>query len=350
MTTQINSKSLSLSILIALAGLVGCGPVAIELDDEALESRLSEALVEAEGDLESDCEEGHDEHQPDAVEPTEEELERDERIDEEEAQRADDEERHSDEERELCEVDIIDGLVAAPGETIDIQWPLHTLYTSEVYISVHSGWGAEYYLSTIAPNNGHFAWTLPMDLDPSIDDYTIYVESAEDGERTVECWDYADLEVVPLSVEETPTPDPADLIGLVQEMAAQERCPVQGVLVGHFRSGEGEGMSNTFFHGKGFDQDGLAGMLRGRCTSAVDGGGFCRGVYASVSGNTGRLRTQYASLGANEMGAVGTFQGGWQADPEVEAERKNGHLAGVWQKSAEHQKGMFLGFWSACSE
>jgi hypothetical protein len=31
-------------------------------------------------------------------------------------------------------------------------------------------------------------------------------------------------------------------------------------------------------------------------------------------------------------------------------ELKKGNLAGVWQESAEHQKGLFLGYWSACSE
>jgi hypothetical protein len=270
---------------------------------------------------------------------------------------------------ETCDVEIVDGMEAAPGETIEIQWDEDTLYTSEAYISVHSGWGAKYYLSTVVPNTGSFDWTLPDDLDLDIDDYTVYVESAENGQRTMECWDYADLLVVPPTAEEpereieispiptpTPGPDASDLIGVVKKLAAQESCPIQGMLVGHFRGGEG--MSNSFFRGKGFGQDGLAGAIKGQCTDAINGDGFCKGLYESVSGKTGRLRTQYATLGTNEKGAVGTFQGGWQADPrnanarehKAEDELKNGHLAGVWQESAEHQKGMFLGFWSNCAD
>ena len=55
MTTQINNKSLSLSILIALAGLVACGPINFELDAEQLEERLVEALREVEQETASDC-------------------------------------------------------------------------------------------------------------------------------------------------------------------------------------------------------------------------------------------------------------------------------------------------------
>ncbi len=271
-----------------------------------------------------------------------------------------DTESELDREPKTCDIEIVDGMEAAPGETIEIQWDEDTLYTSEAYISVSSGWGAQYYLNTVEPNTGTFEWTLPGDLDPELE-YNVYVESAENGERTVECWDYADLLVVPPTAKKpereveispipTPTPGPgaADLFGLVQALALEEGCPIQGVLMGHFNGGEG--MENSFFHGKGFDPDGLAGALEGECSEAVDGVGTCKGKYRGVENGQGRVRTQFETLGSSEMGAVGTFHGGWKSDrTDDEARAKSGHLAGVWQESAEHQKGMFVGFWSSCS-
>ncbi len=347
-TLKNNKKPLSLSIAIALAGLVGCGPAVYELEPEELEARLTDALVEAQGEVESEREEGHDENWPDAEATVEDQEINEDEVDE-------------DEEREIepCEVEIVDGLVAAPGETLEIQWDAHRVMSSQVYVSAHSGWGEVYYLSTIAPNNGSFLWELPFDLDPAVDDYTVYVESADDDERTMECWDYADLFVVPadvpeddpISIEPNPSPAPADLVGAVLEMAAHEACTVKGVLMGHFT--DGQGMANSTFHGKGLNEEGLRGVLRGQCSDALAGEGHCKGMYKGTEGETGHLRTRFATLGRNDVGAVGTFRGGWkgnQDDATDQVAPKHGHMAGVWQESAEHQKGMFLGFWSACSE
>jgi hypothetical protein len=94
-----------------------------------------------------------------------------------------------------CQVDILGTYEAAAGETIDIEWDMTGDVSTEVYISVHSGWGSEYYLHTVVLNTGNLQWELPEDLDPTLD-YNIYVESADDGERTTICWRYADLVVL----------------------------------------------------------------------------------------------------------------------------------------------------------
>ena len=383
MTSPKKKQTLHLSTLIALGSIIGCGPLQPGLCEAELEQQLMNALDESEVALESpvDGEEAQD-HESEAEEQSEAQSESgSEDPNELEAvshqQDVEDiaiivpdylEERES----EPCEIEIVDGLEAAPGETITIQWDENSLYTSEAYIAVHSGWGAEYYLSTVAANTGSFDWTLPADLDPELDDYTVYVESAENGARTVECWAYADLEVmepeeeVGISPIPTPIPGPAtgqvgispiptpipgptrsEMVRLVQEMAAYEPCPIQGVLVGHFA--EGEGLSNSRFRGKGLDSSGPVGSLKGECSQAVNGRGRCIGKVRGTEGGHGRMRSEYETLGANAMGPAGTFEGDWESMRETASEASYGNLVGVWQESAAHQKGLFVGFWSACS-
>jgi hypothetical protein len=101
-----------------------------------------------------------------------------------------------DPEPEGCAVEILGDYRAAPGETIDIRWDMTGDVSSEIEIGIFSGWGEEYYLNTFAPNTGRLTWDLPRDLDPDLD-YDIYIESAEKGEGTQQCWQYAALEVLP---------------------------------------------------------------------------------------------------------------------------------------------------------
>ena len=69
--------------------------------------------------------------------------------------------------------------------------------SADVYISVFSGWGTEYYLATQEANTGSYQWTVPGNLDPSLD-YDIYIQSVDDGSGNPLCWRYANLVILPL--------------------------------------------------------------------------------------------------------------------------------------------------------
>jgi hypothetical protein len=95
----------------------------------------------------------------------------------------------------VCELEFTSELSGEPGDEIDIQWDVPVGQLTEVYIAVFSGWTpAAYYLTTIEDNTGSLLWELPADLDPSLD-YHAYIESAQDGVRTGQCWRYATLSV-----------------------------------------------------------------------------------------------------------------------------------------------------------
>lgn len=94
-----------------------------------------------------------------------------------------------------CSVEMEEGYEAFPGESIRISWEMTGAVSEQVYISVSSEGGQNYYLSTFTDNDGSLDWTLPEELDPQLS-YNVYVEDAEDDERLVTCWTYADLEVL----------------------------------------------------------------------------------------------------------------------------------------------------------
>ena len=99
-------------------------------------------------------------------------------------------------EEEECSVEFIgDDYQAIPGETINIEWLMTGNISEQVYLSIHSEGGQNYYLSTIVENTGSFEWTLPEDLDPTLS-YNIYVEDAETDDRRSTCWRYQGLDVV----------------------------------------------------------------------------------------------------------------------------------------------------------
>ena len=106
-----------------------------------------------------------------------------------------------------CEIEIVPLLATVVGDSVVIEWDETALYTEEVYIAAFSGWSsADYFFNEIHDNNGYFELELPNGLPPSDTplEYWVYLESAENGERTTECWDYAPLEVlsnVPCEVE-----------------------------------------------------------------------------------------------------------------------------------------------------
>ena len=101
-----------------------------------------------------------------------------------------------------CTVTLIEpdhGLTAEPGGVLDIEWALSGYDDGEVYLSVFSGWDpAQYYFNAVVDNDGHHTWDVPASLNPSLD-YSVYIESAADGERSQRCWAYAALDVLPFT-------------------------------------------------------------------------------------------------------------------------------------------------------
>ena len=101
-----------------------------------------------------------------------------------------------------CDIEILPLLATVVGDTVVVEWDASALYTEEVYIAAFSGWApADYFYNDVHDNNGYFELQLPNGLPPSDTplEYWVYLESAENGERTTECWDYA-----PLIVESGP--------------------------------------------------------------------------------------------------------------------------------------------------
>ena len=63
------------------------------------------------------------------------------------------------------------------GDDLTYNWTMNGDISSHVYLSLHSGWGTQYYYSGIVVNDGSHTITLPSQLNPNLD-YTVYVESA----------------------------------------------------------------------------------------------------------------------------------------------------------------------------
>jgi hypothetical protein len=100
------------------------------------------------------------------------------------------------EEPEACNLTLTVTPVALfAGDTLTLSWTMTGSVSSQVYISVFSGWGTQYYHSSIEPNTGSFSLVLPSNLDPS-ESYYAYIESAENGQRTTVCWKYAAFDVL----------------------------------------------------------------------------------------------------------------------------------------------------------
>jgi len=111
------------------------------------------------------------------------------------------------EEPEACNLTLTVTPVALfSGDTLTLSWTMTGSVSSQVYISVFSGWGAQYYHSSIEPNTGSFSLVLPSNLDPS-ESYYAYIESAENGQRTTVCWKYAAFDVLEVTGPVTPDID-----------------------------------------------------------------------------------------------------------------------------------------------
>ncbi|MEC8816676.1 MAG: hypothetical protein VXX34_04705, partial [Candidatus Thermoplasmatota archaeon] len=81
------------------------------------------------------------------------------------------------------------------GDDLTFTWTMDGDVTDDVYLSLHSGWGAQYYFSSVVDNDGSHTITLPTNMNPN-EDYTVYIESASSGQRTTVCWKYGSIDVL----------------------------------------------------------------------------------------------------------------------------------------------------------
>ena len=81
------------------------------------------------------------------------------------------------------------------GEDLTFTWSMDGDVSDQVYLALMSGWGAQYYFSSIEDNDGSHTITLPANMNPNAD-YTIYIESAYDDNRTTLCWKYGSIDIL----------------------------------------------------------------------------------------------------------------------------------------------------------
>ncbi|MEC7261885.1 MAG: hypothetical protein VXV71_05580, partial [Candidatus Thermoplasmatota archaeon] len=81
------------------------------------------------------------------------------------------------------------------GDDLTFTWTMDGDVSDHVYLALMSGWGAQYYFSSIEDNDGSHTITLPANMNPNAD-YTIYIESAYDDSRTTLCWKYGSIDIL----------------------------------------------------------------------------------------------------------------------------------------------------------
>ena len=96
------------------------------------------------------------------------------------------------------------------GEDLTFTWSMDGDVSDQVYLALLSGWGTQYYFSSIEDNDGSHTITLPANMNPNAD-YTIYIESAYDDNRTTLCWKYGSIDILnegegPVDNDTEPTP------------------------------------------------------------------------------------------------------------------------------------------------
>ncbi|MDP6866233.1 MAG: hypothetical protein QGG62_04775, partial [Candidatus Poseidoniaceae archaeon] len=97
-----------------------------------------------------------------------------------------------------------------PGDDLTFTWTMDGDISPQVYLSVSSGWGSQYYYSDIVQNDGSHTITLPYSMNPS-HDFVIYIESSYDDNRSYQCWKYGSIDILfegeePVENETVPTP------------------------------------------------------------------------------------------------------------------------------------------------
>ena len=110
------------------------------------------------------------------------------------------EEEHLDNETDLLGYCSFPTFEATPtelysGDDLTFTWTMDGDVSDQVYLALMSGWGAQYYFSSIEDNDGSHTITLPENMNPNAD-YTIYIESAYDDSRTTLCWKYGSIDIL----------------------------------------------------------------------------------------------------------------------------------------------------------
>ncbi len=82
------------------------------------------------------------------------------------------------------------------GEVLSLSWTMTGDVSPEVMVSLIKDWTVMSGQSSFQQNTGSFDLQLPDNLDAD-SDYHVYVESAENGQRTTVCWKYAAFDVLP---------------------------------------------------------------------------------------------------------------------------------------------------------
>jgi hypothetical protein len=80
------------------------------------------------------------------------------------------------------------------GQILRIKWKTYAYDSNQIYLAIFSGWGTRYYFYKVIENSGSYDW-ISGDLDPDLD-YDIYLESAEFGVRTTQCWKYKSFDII----------------------------------------------------------------------------------------------------------------------------------------------------------
>ena len=87
-------------------------------------------------------------------------------------------------------------LALMAGEVLSLSWTMTGDVSPEVLVSLIKDWTVMSGQSSFQQNTGSFDLQLPDNLDAD-SDYHVYVESAENGQRTTVCWKYAAFDVLP---------------------------------------------------------------------------------------------------------------------------------------------------------
>ena len=87
-------------------------------------------------------------------------------------------------------------LALMAGEVLSLSWTMTGDVSPEVMVSLIKDWTVMSGQSSFQQNTGSFDLQLPGNLDAD-SDYHVYVESAENGQRTTVCWKYAAFDVLP---------------------------------------------------------------------------------------------------------------------------------------------------------
>ena len=95
-----------------------------------------------------------------------------------------------------CSINIDQELYrTTAGSELLVEWNMSGEESPDVFVSVFTAEGNSYILSTMVSNTGRHSIKLPSEL-AAHQAYTVYIESADNKERSMNCWDHARLELI----------------------------------------------------------------------------------------------------------------------------------------------------------